>query len=122
MADNTRRLSGNLIFTIDGTAYAVVSDVIYRLSKVDRETKTGMDGVHGYGEKWQACYIAAKLRDRNGIKAGDFTDMTNVTVEIRTANGKRVVGTGMWNTKAVEVDTTEGTFDVQFDGSTVTEQ
>lgn len=122
MADNTRRLGGSLTISIDGTSYGVISDVKYGLSTVTRTNKDALTGVVGYTEKPMAGFISAKIQDRGYFKAGIFKDMTNVTVILGVANGKQIVGVGMWNTQALEVDPTEGEFDVRFDGNDVTEQ
>lgn len=119
MADNSRRLAGVAYLFIDGVSYPVVSDVTYSVASVSRTTLNGMDDVHGYGEAVRAGFIAATLRDEAGTSLKGFQDMTNVSVSLETASGKRVEGYGMWTTEAAEASLAEATFAVRFEGRDV---
>jgi Phage tail tube protein len=115
------RLAGITGFTIDGTAYMLVSDCTWSPATVKRETLTGLDAVHGFSEVPVAGYIEGTLRDSSEISIGDFNAMRCVEVQVTLANGKVVGGTNMWNTSALEVRAAEGTFQVRFDGTDVAE-
>lgn len=114
-------LAGTGSVTVDGTTYMVEGDVKYKVSTKSRETKTGYDGVHGYTEKYVAGLISMRFRDSGGLTVADFNAMTDVTVVLTLANGKVVTGKGMWTTEDQEVDAMEATFDVKFEGPSVTE-
>ncbi|SIT50439.1 conserved hypothetical protein [Paraburkholderia piptadeniae] len=114
-------LAGTGSITVDGTTYMVVGDVKYKVSKKKRDTKTGYDGVHGYGEAYIPGAIAMKFRDAGGLVVAEFNDMTDVTVVLTLANKKVVTGKGMWTVDDQEVDAMEATFDVRFEGPSVTE-
>lgn len=123
MAQNAKRVAGVLQLTIDGTAYSVVGSVTYGLSKVEREMLKDISGITGnYKEMPVPGFIAAQLRDSGSISVTDFSNMTSVSVVLTTASGKRIVGDGVTNVRAVEVDPIEGTFDVRFEGNAVTEE
>ena len=115
------RLAGILSLTIDGTSYEVVDGVNYGVSTVERETLKSISGIVGYKEVPLAGFIEAKLRDASSITVFNFQGMVNSTVQVGVANGKRVVGSAMWNVKAVAVDPIEGVFDVRFEGNSVRE-
>ncbi|WP_419900690.1 phage tail tube protein [Roseomonas sp. USHLN139] len=119
MADNSRRLAGTAYLFVDGVQYPIASEPSYRVSTVTRTTLTGMSGVDGYSETPQPGFIAATLRDGPLVSMSDFQDMTNVSVTLQLANGKRVSGTGMWTVETQEVNSTEGTFSVRFEGEDV---
>lgn len=119
---NCERLAGITGLTIDGTAYMVVSDVVWSPSKWKRETLVGLDSVHGFSEVPMQGHIEATLRDQGSISVGDFNDMRCVEVQVQLANGKIVAGANMWNTTALEVRAAEGTFQVRFEGIDVSEQ
>ncbi len=121
MADTSKRLAGIASFTIEGTAYQLVGDLTYATSTRERESLMGMDGYHGYSEKFVPGYIAMKVRDNAAINTSSFTDMTDVTVVAITSNGKSVAGQQMVNMKAVEINAMEGTFDLRFEGPDVSE-
>jgi hypothetical protein len=119
MADNTRRLGGVSWLFIDGVSYPVVGDVTYSVATVTRSTLMGMDRVHGYSEVPRAGFISATIRDEAGTSLLDIQEMTNVSVSLQAANGKRVQGVGMWVVEAAEVATAEATFTVRWEGEDV---
>ena len=121
MADNARRIAGTAQANIDGVTIPVVGTPTWRVATVTRESLVGMDGPHGYSEKPVTGFIAFQARDTRDILVQGYQEMTNVTVTLILANGKRVTGTQMWNTEAVEVDSSEATLNLRFEGIDVRE-
>jgi hypothetical protein len=119
MSESMRRIAGGSYGTIDGLSVPIAGNPGYRPSSVIRETMTGEDGVHGYSEKPQPGMIKFQCRDMAGIGISGFQDMSDVTVELRLNNGKIVTGTGMWNVTAIEVNSADATFDLEFHGDNV---
>lgn len=119
--DTSNRLAGTAYVTVDGVSVMVVGQFKYRPSKVERSTLTGMDSVHGYKEKPLAGYISCQLRDGGGTSVLNFNEQTNVNVVAELANGKTIIGRGLWTTGAQEVESEEATFDVRWEGADVTE-
>ncbi|MFS7253265.1 phage tail tube protein [Rahnella rivi] len=121
MADTSNRLAGTAFVTTNGVSIMVAGQFKYSPSKLKRETLTGMDYVHGYKEKPAAPFISCQVRDSGGTTVADFTDMTNVTVVAELANGKTIIGTGMWTVESQEVDSEDAVFDVRWEGFDVVE-
>jgi len=121
MADTTNRLAGTAFIAVDGQTYMLAGDLAYSPSGVTRETLSGQDGVHGYGEKPKPGSISGTLRDAGGLSVKSFNAMTNVTVTLELANSKTVLGRNMWTVDALEVKTAEGTFEVKWEGFSVEE-
>lgn len=119
MASNL--LAGTASVTVDGTTYLVEGGFKYNPSSKTRESLTGMDGVHGFKEKYMAPSISMSLRDTGGLTVADVNDMTNVTVVAQLANGKIIIGRNMWTVESQEVDSEDAKFDVKFEGPQVTE-
>lgn len=119
--DTTNRLAGTAYVTVDGVSVMVVGQFKYRPSKVERSTLTGMDSVHGYKEKPIPGYISCQLRDSGGTTVLSLNEQTNVNVIAELANGKTIIGRGLWSTGAQEVESEEATFDVRWEGADVTE-
>lgn len=115
------RLAGITGLTINGTAMMVVSDVTYSPNQMKRETLPGLDGIHGYSEVKQQGFIEATLRDAGDLSLQDLNGQTCVEVQVQLANGKVIGGSNMWCVTAIEGRAAEGTFQVRFDGDTVTE-
>lgn len=119
--DNTNRLAGTAYVSVDGVSYMLRGSFLYNPSKVARETLTGMDGVHGYKETPHAGMISGQFTDAGNVKVSDFNGMTNVTIVVELANGKTVTGRNMWTVDSQEVDSSEATFEVKWEGRDVKE-
>jgi len=121
MADTSRLVGGTAYLSVDGQSYLLTGDLKWSPSVVKRETVTGMDGVHGYKETPITGHVSGTFRDTSSLTVADFNAMTNVTVTIELNNGKMVVGRNMWTVDSQEVDSTEGTVEVKWEGMSVEE-
>ena len=121
MADTTNRLAGTAYLVVDGKSYRVSGDMRWNPSKVKRTTLTGMDSVHGYSEEPVAGWIACSIRDSGGLTVADLNAMTNVTLTVELANGKTVVGRNMWAVDTQEVNSTDATIPLRWEGPEVQE-
>jgi len=117
----SRRLAGLATMTIDGVAYDIVGDCVYLPTMVKRETVMGQARVEGFSEMPQAGHIAATIRDNGSLSVAFLNSLVSSTILLQPANGKTVIGSGMWNTEASEVKTQEGTFSIKFESDDVTE-
>jgi hypothetical protein len=113
------RLAGRAWIWIDGVQYPVVSEPVYGVAKVKRTLLKGMDGIHGYSEEVIPGFIGVTLRDEAGTSLSGFQDMTSVSVTLQLANGKRVSGSDMCHIDSAEVNATEATYGVRFEGEDV---
>ncbi len=121
MADTTNRLAGIATVTVDGVNYLLSGEFTYRPSTVTRESLKGQDTVHGYKEMPETGKIGATFRDASNMSVAAFNAMTNVTFVGQLANGKVIIGRNMWTVESQEVKTEDGTFEVSFEGPSVTE-
>ena len=119
--DTTNRLAGVATIQVGGVNYLLQGELSYSPSTVTRETLAGQDQVHGFKEMPVASFISGILRDTNNLTVLNFNQMTNVTISLSLANGKLIVGRNMWCTGVQEVKATEATFEVKFEGQSVTE-
>ena len=115
-------LAGTAQITVDGNSYMLEGSAKYSPSRVRRETLMGMDGYHGVKETPIPGSISFSGRDSGNLVVEAFNGMRNVTVVLQLANGKTVVGRNMACVDAQEVDSTEATFDLKFEGPSVSEQ
>jgi len=110
-----RRLAGITVASVNGVVYNVTefswSPGIYK-----RETLLSMSGVDGYSEMPKAPYVAGKFRDAKTASVTSFNLMTDATVVFQLANGKQIVGHGLWNTGETDVAGVDATFDFKFEG------
>ncbi|HGJ5864964.1 phage tail tube protein [Arsenophonus nasoniae] len=121
MGSTANRLAGTAYVTVNGITIMVAGDFTYSPSRFTRETLVGMDGVHGYKEKPNAPFISCRVRDSGGTSVADFNDQTDVTVVSELANGKTIIGEGMWTVRTQEVQSEEAVFEVRWEGGSVTE-
>lgn len=119
-----RRLGGTAYLSVDGVNVALVGDFEWEPGAIKRETKTGMDGVHGFTESPNPGSISATIRDLQGVSVTALNNLTNVTVVCELNSGKTVVGRNMWTTEPQRVKSNEATFEIKFEGPAgcVTEQ
>jgi hypothetical protein len=110
-----RRLSGITTASVNGIIFAV-TEFSWSPGTVKRETLLSMSGVDGYSEMPRAPYIAGKFRDSQSSNVTAFNAMTGATIVFRLANGKQIVGHGLWNTGETDVAGMEATFDFKFEG------
>lgn len=115
-------LAGTAQITVDGNSYLLEGAAKYSPSTVRRETLMGMDGYHGVKETPVPGSISFTGRDSVDLVVATFNGMRNVTVVLQLANGKTIVGRNMACVEAQEVDSTEATLDLKFEGPSVTEQ
>lgn len=115
-------LAGTAQIAVDGNSYMIEGAAKYSPSTVKRETLMGMDGYHGVKETPVPGSISFTGRDSGGLTIAYFNTIRNATVVLQLANGKTVVGRSMACVDAQEVDTTEATVDLKFEGPSVTEQ
>ncbi len=116
MGNNNNRLAGTAYVTVNGITIMVAGDFKYSPADFKRESLIGMDGVHGYKESYTTPYISCKVRDSGGTSVKDFNNQTNVSLVVELANGKTIIGSGMWTVETQEVDSNEATFDVRWEG------
>ncbi|MDC9598728.1 phage tail tube protein [Xenorhabdus anantnagensis] len=121
MGNTSNRLAGTAYVSVDGMRIMVVGDFNYSPSTVTRETLTGMDSVHGYKEKPSAPFISCRVRDSGGTTVADFNNQTNVTIVAELANGKTIIGEGLWTVNTQEVRSEDAEFEVRWEGISVTE-
>lgn len=115
-------LAGTCYVSIDGVSLAIVGEGTYRPSGVKRETLTGQDRVHGYSELAGAGMMSWKGRDGNNVSIAQLNAMTNGTVVFQLANGKVIIGSGMWRVgDPISVNTEDGSFPFDCEGPSVTE-
>ncbi|MCH7381371.1 phage tail tube protein [Acinetobacter higginsii] len=116
MANNTNRIAGVANISVDGVTHLLSGEFTYSPADVERKSLVGQDQVHGYSEMPRAPFISATLRDSSVLTVKDFNAMSDVTIHAELANGKTIIGRGMWTVDAQEVKTQEGTFEVRWEG------
>lgn len=111
----TRR-AGIASLEINGEVVDVASGLKYDATFIKREMLLGQSGVQGFSEMPKTGSMSAVIRDAGTMSVANFMQMTNVPVVAVLANGKTVYGDSLTCTECNEVDTSEGTFDVKFEG------
>lgn len=116
MANNPNRIAGIANISVDGVTHLLSGEFTYSPADVERKSLVGQDQVHGYSEMPRAPFISGTLRDSSVLTVKDFNAMSDVTIHAELANGKTIIGRGMWTVDAQEVKTQEGTFEVRWEG------
>ncbi len=121
MAENPNRLAGTAYVSADGRRYALVGELTYGVSKLERETLPGQDGIHGFKEKPVAGFISGSFRDSSSVSVAEINAMADATVVAELNNGKTIVGRNMWTVGPHDVATEEGSFAIRWESADVTE-
>jgi hypothetical protein len=121
MAIAAQLLAGTANVTIDGVAYMLAGDLAWSPNTVKQESQTGMDGYHGVKQTPVPGYMEFTLRDSSAISVGFFDGLIGVAVVAQLASGKIVIGRNMSVIDVQEVNSTEATFKVRFEGPLVEE-
>lgn len=114
-------LAGTANFQVDGATYMLQGDLVWSPNTVKQESLTGMDGYHGVKQTPVPGFIEVTLRDSDQIPVGSFDGLIGVTVSAQLANRKIVIGRNMSAVDVQEVNSTEATYKVRFEGPLVEE-
>lgn len=112
-----QRIGGVLKISYDGNQIPAKGSFTVSPSSVEREGVAGQDYVHGYTEKPRVPFIKGELSTRAEVSLEDLLAITNATVTADLANGKSYVLTEAWTKGAFEINTSEGSFEVEFQGT-----
>lgn len=116
-----QRVGGVLQISYDGTQIPAKGSFTVSPSSVEREGVAGQDYVHGYTEKPRVPFIKGEITTRAEVSLEDLLAITGATVTANLANGRSYVLTDAWTKGAFEINTGEGTFDIEFQGITCEE-
>lgn len=119
MADNFS--AGTAYFRVDGKSFALVGEFSWSPSTPSREGMYGQDGFHGLKSKPRSGTIKAKLRDSSGVSIYGLGSLTSANISVELANGKTVVGSGMFQSGDITAESEDGTIDITFEGPDVRE-
>jgi len=106
---------------VDGEQYALRGALTISIFPFEREGVAGMDGVHGYTQTPRAPEISADLSDMGGLSMAKLQAVCNSTITVELMNGKTYILANAWTSGAPELDATDGTVSVTFQGLTARE-
>ena len=110
----SNRIGGVLTLTIDGTARQVRGNWTVTPNYVKREGIAGQDGVHGYTEMPVVPSAKGDFTTTPGLSISALQNITNSTLQITLANGSTYVLANAWANPAVEINTSEGRYAIEF--------
>lgn len=85
-------------------------------ANVENTTMDSLSGIDGFSQKPVAAFISGKFRDTGSNSVTGFTGMSNATVVFLLANGKQIVGHGVWYVGRPNVSGADAGFDFRFEG------
>lgn len=109
------RVAGVLEFSANGKPFNIAGEFTYHLGTPKREIIVGPDRVHGYSEVPQAPFIKGESRDSYSVDAkNDVFLLTDATLVLKLANGKRLLFEEAVYTGSGEGSTGEGKLNLEF--------
>lgn len=110
------KIGGRARILINGVQYALRADVTIIPSDVSRESIVGQDGYHGVRETPVACACEFTLSDMPNVDIIALAKLTDATVSIQMDNGTQYVFRNAAQVNAIELNQTEGSYAVRFEG------
>jgi hypothetical protein len=121
ISSTARRLAGDANLAINGTYYDF-EEASYDTNDELVETLKALNCVPGYKSTPIAGYIEITMYDNGKFDTIMFNRMRNVNITIELANGKGIIGTGMWQVGPINPKASTGTFDIRFEGDVMASQ
>lgn len=116
MAYCPNRIAGTAFLKVDGEQFALRGSLTISIDAFERAGVAGVDGVHGYTEIPRVPFIEGEFSDIRGLSIRRLSDICNATVTAETLNGKTYLLRNAWTSTARELNGTEGTVTVRFEG------
>lgn len=114
-------IAGVCYFTAAGKTYALVGEASYTPNSFSRESLMGADGFHGMKKKPAPGAIKAKIRNMGNVSLAEINSWEDITVQLELANGKTVVGAGMFLKEPATADAEEAEIELDLEGPQVGE-
>jgi hypothetical protein len=115
MADQRR--AGLLQLKVNGEIHDAKGAFTYNLGRPKRDAIIGSDGVHGFKETPQVCYIEGAITDRGTLDLTALVTGKDLTVTLDLGNDKTVVLRGAWWAGEGTVNTEEAEIAVRWEGA-----
>lgn len=113
----SQRRAGLIQVQVNGEIFDAKGSWSYNLGRPKREAIIGADGVHGFKETPQVCYIEGEATDRGNLDVAALVSIQDATVTLSLANGKVVVLREAWYAGDGTVNTEEANIAVRFEGA-----
>jgi len=108
--------AGVIYVKINGIPYALGENVKLDFGTLERETITGLDGVHGYAEKPKPASVELDMVKVPDLPLHVFDNMRDETIQIACRDGDNYVFRNAWCTKGPEYDAAKGSYTLRFEG------
>ena len=111
----TNRVAGTVYVKIDGKQVRVRGKWTLNPGEPKREAVVGGDGVHGYTEKPQACYLEGEITPTAELNIRELQNVREASVTVEWGAGKGHVLRGAWFAGDGTIDLEEGSMTVRFE-------
>jgi len=110
------KIAGTAYVKVDGTQYTLAGRLTVSTTSLEREGRAGLSGVVGYVERPRVPFVEGDFHTTSDLSVEELEDITDATVKVELANGKIYILREAWTTAAFELDGSEGTVSVRFEG------
>lgn len=112
----SKRIAGTAYIKADGKQFSLGGTLTVSIDENDREGISGLSGVAGFKETPRVPFIEGDFLTTDELSVTELRKMIDVTVTAELANGRTYVLRNAWCAKAVEINASEGTASVRFEG------
>lgn len=114
------KIGGRARVYINGTQYPVKGDVVVMGATATRTSVVGVDQYHGVSETPAASWVEFTLSKFPGNEIAILQDLTDATINVTFDNGDQAVLNNAAQVNAIELNQSEGSFGVRFEGPSCT--
>jgi tail tube protein len=119
MADQRR--AGLIQLQVNGEIHDAKGSFSYNLGRPKRDALIGADGVHGFKETPQVCYIEGAITDRGTLDVAALVSGKNQTLTLTLGNGKVIVLRDAWFAGEGTASSEEAEIPVRWEGANAEE-
>ena len=116
----TGRVAGTTIVSVDGNQLSLKGSISCAFGENERESVMGLDGRHGWKEKKVTPFIEITCTMTEDLDINTLEAVTNSTVQVEMANGKRGVLSGATQVNQATMNPEEGEVTFRFEGESGT--
>ena len=112
-----RKVSGQLMFAVDGVRYLARGNFEYSLGGWKKSPVVGSDGMHGYSEEPIPSYIQGDITDTQETSMAAVHNIDGKTALLKLANGKSILLRDTYDASDQMVNAQEGRSQVRLESS-----
>lgn len=115
------QITGRAFISINGARLKSRPGATLNLGGFNRETQNGDDSVHGYKEAVMQPSVSCTISHDKDVSLKELADAKDVSVTLETDTGRTYIMSPSWLTAPPELNTQEGSIQLNYEGMSAEE-